>query len=140
MTWDYLFQPESQILCVEDKQKSLNEWLTSLKLFVISQKQKNLNMAVYSFFQKFCPLIQWYADSYEIVFRISTTSANYLKAFMLDCNNILLKFHPRDQVLYKHYPKIGFSKHKNSYIWVYVYNVFPEPAADSFQKSYALTH
>jgi len=37
-------------------------------------------MAVYSFFQAFSPLIQWYARSHEIVFRISTTSANHLKS------------------------------------------------------------
>jgi len=34
-------------------------------------------LAVYSFFQTFCPLIQSYARSYETVFRISTTSANH---------------------------------------------------------------
>jgi len=62
MIWEYLFQPlfpENQILCVENKhEKPTTEWLTGLKLFVIFQKRKNLNMAVYSFFQTFRPLIQ----------------------------------------------------------------------------------
>jgi len=38
---------ECQILCVENKHKRLTEWLT-LKLFVIFQQKKNLNMAVSS--------------------------------------------------------------------------------------------
>jgi len=42
-----------------------------LKLFVIFQQKKNLNMSVYSFFQTFCLLIHWYAGWYETVFRHS---------------------------------------------------------------------
>jgi len=68
MTSEYFFQPlfpESQILCVENKHKSLTEWLQLVEIFVIFQYKKNLNMAVYSFFQTFCPLIQWYGSSHE---------------------------------------------------------------------------
>jgi len=111
MIWEYLFQPlfpENQILCVENKhERPTTEWLTGLKLFVIFQKRKNLNMAVYSFFQTFRPLIQliqWYAGSHEIVLGISTTSANhFLKVFMLARKSISSRFHLRDwQVSHKH--------------------------------------
>ena len=47
---------------VRRKQAQKFHWVTDwLKLSVIFQKKKSLNMVVYSFFQKFCPLIQWYA-------------------------------------------------------------------------------
>ena len=65
----------------------MTEWL---KLFVIFQKKKNFNMAVYSFFQTFCPLIHSISD---ILFRMQlilefqqiqrTTSYHFIKVFML---------------------------------------------------------
>ena len=59
---------------VRRKQAQKSHWL--FEIVSHFQKTKNLNMAVYSFFQTFYPLIQWYAGSYEIVFRISLISAN----------------------------------------------------------------
>jgi len=97
MAWDYLFHPlypESQILCVENKHKSLPELLTGWRCLSFFNERK---MAVYSFFQTFRPFIQWYAGLYETVFRISTTSANHLKVFMLACKSILWKFHLRNR-------------------------------------------
>ena len=81
---------------VRRKQAQKSHWL--FKIVSHFQKTKNLNMAVYSFFQTFCPLIQWYAGSYEIVFRISLISANhFLNVFIFACKSILLKFHLRDR-------------------------------------------
>jgi len=43
------------------------------------------------FFLTFRPFTQWYAGSYETVFRISTSSANhFLKVFMLASKKFLL--------------------------------------------------
>jgi len=43
------------------KQAQKSRWVTDwLKLFVIFQQKKKLIMAAYSFFQRFCSLIQWY--------------------------------------------------------------------------------
>jgi len=58
---------------VRRKHAQKSHWVTDwLKLFVIFQQKKNLNMDLYSFFQTFCPLTHWYAGSYETVFRYST--------------------------------------------------------------------
>ena len=99
MTWEYHFQalfPECQILCIENKHKSITDWLTDWNCLSFFNRRKIKQLAVYSFFLTFCTLTQWYAGSYEIVFRISTTSANhFLKVFMLACKSILLKFHLR---------------------------------------------
>jgi len=129
LTWEYLYQPplpESQILCVQNKFKK-SQWVIGWwKLFVNFQRKKNLNIAMHSYFQMFCPLIQWYANSYETAFRISTSANHFLKVFMLACKKIFVEFHLRYwYVSYKHHPKIGSSKHKNSCIWLQVYNVFP---------------
>jgi len=54
----------------------MTDWL---KLSVIFQKKKNLNISVYSF-QTFClldPVNQWYTGSNEIVFKVSTNSVNH---------------------------------------------------------------
>ena len=93
ITWKYLFQPlfpESQVLCVENKHKSLlSEMLVEIVIF---QQKKKLNTAAYSFLQTFCPLTQWYACLYEtvITFRISTTPGyHFLKVFKLAWKSIL---------------------------------------------------
>jgi len=70
-----------------------------LKLFVIFQKKKNLNITVYSFFQTFCPLIHSISDmpvrmqlflEFQQIQR--TTSYHFIKVFMLAWKSILLKF------------------------------------------------
>ena len=73
---------------------SITEWLAGWSCYHLSIREKLKWLAVHYFFLTFCPLTQWYAGSYETVFRISTTSANhFLKVFMLACKSILLKFH-----------------------------------------------
>jgi len=39
---------------------------------------KKFNKVVHSYFQIFCPSTQWYAGSYEPVFKISKTFTNHL--------------------------------------------------------------
>jgi len=97
MAWEYHFQPlfpECQILCVENKHKSITESLASWNCLSFFNRRKIKHG--WLFLLTFCPLTQWYAGSYETVFRISTTSANhFLKVSMLTCKSILLKFHIR---------------------------------------------
>ena len=73
MIWECLSNTVPGIAdIVHRKHAQKSHWVIDwLKLFVIFQQKKNLNMAVYSFFQTFCLLVHWYAGWYEIVFRQS---------------------------------------------------------------------
>ena len=80
---------------VPRKKAQKSHWVTGWNCLSFF-KNKNKHGCV-SFFQTFCHLIQWYAGLYEVVCRISMTSANqYLTVFMLACKSILLKCRLRD--------------------------------------------